>query len=208
MNKNSLVVFCVFALALVSCGPVEFRVDEKQGIPSIKGSNEVSLPTNFVCGTPISTGTSTVQSKRVSGGCELTYEDTIEVVKAADYNSIPELKGAGNLVQRIEIVMKTLSFVDGTTMATLDLQTRITSAELSLNGQQVADKSALANLPITVKLEGAALNAIKAKVDARQSASVATKVVVVVPDMPKPPEKLRVTYDAQPALIVGPGKLF
>ena len=49
---------------------------------------------------------------------------------------------------------------------------------------------------------------LKAAIDARKPASVRVRVVVVVPNSPAPPAKLKVDYDAQPAIIVGPGKLF
>ena len=34
------------------------------------------------------------------------------------------------------------------------------------------------------------------------------KAVAVLPDMPRPPERLKIDYDAQPAIILGPGKIF
>lgn len=197
-------------MVLSACGPVEVRIDETKGIPSVKGNTEVTIGTSFTCGQPITAGDKTVTTKAVTGGCEFTFDDSIEVLKATDYQSIPELKVSTNLVQRIELTVKKLSFVDGTTMQALDLQTRITSVELQVNGQKVADKASIASLPAVVKLEGAALTAIKAKVDARQAASVGVKAVAVLPSMPAPPEKLKIDYEAQPAFIIGPGdvKLF
>lgn len=200
----------LMGLGLVGCGPVEVRLDETKGIPAVKGRTEVTLGT-FTCGQPISTGDNKpVATRVVPGGCELTFEDSFEVLRAQDYQAIPELKGATNLVQRVEVTLKTLRFSDSATGTTLDVATRVTSATMTVNGQVVADKAALASLPRVVRLEGAALNALKAKVDARQPASVDTRTVVVLPDTPAPPEKLAVEYDAQPALVLGPGdiKLF
>lgn len=196
------------AFALAACGPVEVRIDESRGIPPVKGSTEVALGGTFTCTGPVTAGEYTVQTKKVTGGCELSFDKNVEVLKASDYQQIPDLQGATNLVQRVELTVKTLAFTDAATNTALDLNTRITSATMSINGQQVADKATLAKLPATVKLEGDALAPIKAKIDARQPASVLAHVVVVVPDMPKPPDRLKIDYDAQPAIIVGPGKIF
>jgi len=197
------------ALALSACGPVELRIDETKGVPSVKGSTEVSISTTFTCGQAIPAGTKMVTTKVVTGGCEFTFDDTIEVLKAADYESIGELKTASNIVQRVELSLNKLDVVDGTTGVKLDLATRVTSVTMAINGQTViADKSALSSLPKVVTLEGAALTAVKAKVDARQPVSVAVKAVAVLPDSPKPPDKLKIDYDAQPAIIIGPGKIF
>lgn len=194
-------------LALVGCGPVELRIDETKGIPSVTGSTEVTLG-SFTCGTPITAGNKTVQTRVVAGGCEFTFDDTVDVLSVDDYASIPELKTASNIVQRVELTIKKVDLIDGSTNTKLDLATRVTSAVLSVNGQQVADKSTFTSLPKVVSLEGAALTQLKAKVDARQAASVGVKSVVVLPDMPVPPAKLKIDYDAQPAIIIGPGKIF
>ncbi len=194
------------AAAVAGCGPVEVRIDETKGIPALKGRAEVSLG-SFTCGQPVAAGDKTVQTKVVAGGCEFTFDDTLEVVRQQDYEAIPELKGATNLVQRVELTLNTLRFLDADTNTPLDVTTRVTAATLSVNGQAVADKAALASLPRVVRLEGAALTQLKAKVDARQPAAVATRAVVVLPDSPAPPAKLVVDYDAQPAFILGPGEI-
>ncbi len=197
----------LFALLLTvaACGPIstEVRVDETKGVPPVKGTEEIQL-SSFTCGMPITSGQFTVQTKVVQGGCELSFDKDVPLLTAQDYGSIPELKVATSLVQRIELQVKKLSFTDGA-MA-LDVNTRITSATLSINGQQVADKSSLASLPTTVTLSGAALEAVKSKIDARQPVSVLTHVVVVIPNSPPPPAKLVVDYDTQPAVIVGVSK--
>lgn len=208
MKARTAAVLVGLGMGFVACAPAEIRIDETQGIPQVAGSTEVNIPANFTCGTAIAAGNKMVQTRAVSGGCEFTFDDTLEVLKASDYESIPDLKVASNIVQRVELTVKKLAFTDAATSMTLDLNTRITSVVLSVNGQQVADKAAVLTLPIVVKLEGAALTAIKAKVDARQPASVAVKAVAVLPDMPRPPERLKIDYEAQPALILGPGKIF
>jgi hypothetical protein len=204
MARRSAVLL---ALAVSACGPVEVRIDETKGVPAVKGQTEVSISTTFTCGTALPAGDKMVATRVVSGGCEFTFDDTIEVLKASDYQDIGELKTAANLVQRVELTVKKLAFVDAATGTALDLSTRVTSVVLSVNGQQVADKTALSNLPKVVKLEGAALTDLKAKVDARQPASVAVRAVAVLPDMPRPPERLKIDYEAQPAIILGPGEV-
>ena len=89
------------------------------------------------------------------------------------------------------------------TSTPLDLATRVTSAQLTVNGQLVAEKDSLTSLPKTVTLSGAALDAMKSKIDARQPASVRTRVVLVLPNMPPPPQRLLIDYDSQPAIILG-----
>lgn len=194
------------AVLVVGCGPAEVRLDEKKGIPAVKGTTDVQLDT-LTCGQPVTSGQYTVATRVVTGGCELSFDQDVEVLKASDYNVLPELQGASALLQRVELTIKKLAFADAATGQLLDATTRITSATLSVNGQQVADKATLAALPKTVTLAGAALEPIKAKVEARQPATVRARCVVVVPDSPAPPAKLRIEYDAQPAIILGPGKI-
>ncbi|MDP2272555.1 MAG: hypothetical protein Q8K32_17605 [Archangium sp.] len=195
-------------LALTACGPAEIRIDETKGVPSVKGDTEITISATFTCGEAIPAGDKMVATRVVTGGCEFTFDDTLQVLSASDYEVIGDLKVTSNLVQRVELTIKKLAFVDGATGAALDINTRVTSVVLSVNGQKVADKAAITSLPAVVSLEGAALTALKAKVDARQPASVAVKAVAVLPDMPRPPERLKIDYEAQPALILGPGKIF
>ena len=196
-------------LAFAACGPAEFRIDETQGVPAVKGQSEITINTNFSCGTALPAGDKMVTTRMVTDGCEFTFDDTIQVLQASDYEAIAELKVSSNLVQRVELSVKKLAFIDAATWTTLDLSTRVRSVVLSVNGQVVvANKEALSNLPAVIRLEGAALTSIKAKVDARQPVSVTVKAVAVLPDMPRPPERLKIDYEAQPALILGPGKIF
>jgi hypothetical protein len=194
-------------LALASCGPIELRIDETKGVPSLKGQTEVAVDTTFTCGQSLMAGTKAVATRVVSGGCEFTFDDSLSVLKPEDYGQIPELKTATNLVQRFEFSLKKLDLIDGTDGSKLDLSTRVTSVVMSINGQQVADKAALANLPFVVKLEGAALSALKAKIDQRAAASVTITSVAVLPNTPKPPARLKVDYEVQPAVILGPGSV-
>ncbi len=200
-------IWLVAGLTMCACGPAEVRIDETRGIPAVKGSTEVQLG-SFTCGMPIVGSEVTVQTRAVSGGCELKFEREVPVIKASDYDSIPELSGATRLVQRIEVVVKRLTFTDAASQAPLDVATRVTSAQFEVNGQVVAEKATLTSLPKTVTLSGAALDAMKSRIEARSPASVATRVVLVLPTTPAPPQRLVIDYDTQPAIVLGPGKLF
>ena len=193
---------------LAACGPVELRIDETKGVPSLDGDTEVSLGGSFTCGEPITGNGSTVTTRVVSGGCEFTFDDTVDVLTAADYQSIPDFNAPTNLVQRIELTIKKVDLIDGDTNAVLDLKTRVSSAVVTVDGQQVADKSTLSVLPNTVAVNGALLEKLKSRIDARQPVSVAVKSVVVLPDTPAYPKKLKISYALQPAIVLGTGKLF
>jgi hypothetical protein len=201
--RSLLAVLAV--LALSACNP-QYRLGAKDGIPNVTGSTEVNLDA-FVCGNPIQAGEYTVATKKVTNGCELSFDKDVEVLKSTDYSRIPSLTGASNLLQAVELTINRLAFTDSATGQPLDAATRITSATLSINGQQVADKSTLAALPKTATLSGNALTPLKAKVDARMPASVKATSVVVLPDAPAPPKKLKIDYDAQPTLVLGTGEI-
>lgn len=189
-------------LLMCACGPAEVRVDETKGLPPVRGTTEVALQ-SFTCGMPITSGEVRVETKVVAGGCELSFNRDVPVLKAEDYTNIPDLRAATALVQRIELTVKSLRLSDGATQQPLDVTTRVVSAQLSVNGQLVAEKETLTQLPKTVTLSGAALELLKGRIDARQPASVQTRVVVVVPSMPAPPQRLVVDYDTQPAIVLG-----
>lgn len=196
-----IVLAVLGAMTVLACGQAaEVRIDETKGIPPVKGTTDVQLG-SFTCGMPITSGGVTVQTRMVANGCELSFDQDVPVLRAEDYTNIPDLRAATSLVQRVELVVKRLSFTDGT--MPLDLATRVTSAQLSVNGQLVAEKDTLSSLPKTVTLSGAALDQLKAKIDARQPASVRTRVVLVLPSMPPPPQRLVIDYDSQPSIILG-----
>ena len=128
---------------------------------------------------------------------------------AADYGKIPAFQGGAALLQSVELAVTKLDFTDTSTTpaTTLDPATRITSVTAKINGQLVADKSTLSKLPVTVSLTGSALTDVKAKVDARQPASVHVSAVLVIPTSPAPPKKMKVDYASQPTLVLGTGAI-
>ncbi|GEM_PF-3040480 len=180
----------------------EVRLGAGQGIPSVSGTAEVGLDT-FTCGSDLPAGAYTITTKVVSDGCELSFDKDVEIVAATDYQNIPELKAATGLLTSVELKITKLAFVDATTNAALDADTRIKSAAFSVNGQLVGDKTTLGALPKTVSLQGVSLTPLKTQIGNRQPASVRATSVVVLPDSPAPPKKLRIEYDAQPTLVLG-----
>ncbi len=206
MRLRLTVLSVVSALSLFGCGPLEVRIGAGK-IPAVKGTVEAPIPDNFVCGADIPAGEYTVKSKASGDGCEFTFDNNVQVLKESDYASIPEFKGLTSLLQAVELKITKLAFIDGSTGTALDVATQVTSVSFKVNGQQVLDKASLTTLPKTVKLEGAALSSLKTAVDAKKAASVQVQCVVVLPNMPKPPSKLKLDYDAQPELVFGTGSL-
>jgi hypothetical protein len=198
---SALVVFSGCGLF----GPAsDNRIDEADGVPNISGSETVDIPANFTCGQPITSNGVTVTTTAVTGGCQFTLDQDVQVLKASDYQQYAELASIGTkLIKSVEINIITLDFTDASTGQKLDLATRVTSATLSINGQQMADKAQLANLPFVATLEGNALTPIKSKIEAKQPVSVSAVAVVVLPNTPAPPAKLGIKYDAKPAIILG-----
>jgi len=205
MNTKRIVAL----LALCACGQsVEYRVGASDGIPAIQGSKEFDI-SGYTCGNPISAQGYTVTTRVTGSDCEFTFDQVVTIVKDTDYKNIPSLMGSTNLVQAIELDVKTLAFYDatGTTATMLDFNSYVKSVTLKVEGQAVADKSTLSKLPVTVKLEGEALTGIKAQIDKRVPATAHATAILLVPMSPAPPNKIKVNYDAQPTLVVGTGKI-
>ncbi len=155
MNRLLCALAC--CAVLVACNP-EVRVGASDGIPSLNGSSDFTLG-DFTCGEPITaqdyTVTTTVQS---NGDCLLAFDNDVTLLTADDYQNIPDLKGASNLVQEVDLTVNKLSFTDAATNTALDFNSVCRSPQRSrADGQQVADKTTLPSLPVTVVLTGDAL---------------------------------------------------
>lgn len=192
-------------LALCACTAAEVRIGEGK-IPSINGSDTITLGT-YTCGQTLSSNEYTVTTTDRGADCEFNFDQDVTIISQADYQNIPDLQGSTNLVQAVEITVKTLKFADASNNMSLDLNGYVKTVVLKIDGQQVATKDTLSKLPTTVRLEGAALTNIKSKVDARQPATVKATATMVVPKMPAPPNQLKVEYDAQPTLVLGTGNI-
>lgn len=202
----SALVLAASLSQLCACAAPEVRIGKDQGIPSISGSETVNLG-SYTCGQPISNGEYTVTTTVKGSDCEFSFDKVVTVVTEADYQKIGELKLSSNLVQGVELEVKTLKFKDTSNGMSLDLNTYVKSASLKVDGQEVATKETLASLPKTVRLEGQALSNLKAKIDARQAATVRATAVMLVPMSPAPPASIDVEYDAQPTLVLGTGSI-
>jgi hypothetical protein len=170
MMKSTLGMLAV-CIAVSACSAPEVTIGAADGVPAITGSSDFSLD-QFTCGQMFTTQDGYTVTSVVSGSsCQISFDNVVTILKASDYQNIPELKGASNLVQSIDLDVKTLDFKDATTGMSLDLNSYIETATLTVNGQQVADKSTLAKLPVTVSLTGDALTPMKSQIDARSPAT-------------------------------------
>lgn len=208
-------VFTVFAVA---CGPLEITIDDKQGIPPLKG--EFEFPLNaFTCGQDIAAGNFTVKTRAYPSdagatGCEFSFGEQVPLLKPEDYAKISAFaSGAGgantNLVKRIELRINEFKLENtaGATPVIMPIDTSVTSADIKLNGQALANKTNLVQLPSKVTVSGDLLNGLKASIDKREAVTVGVVVSLVIPNSPPPPAKMKVTYNTQPAIVVGPPDL-
>jgi hypothetical protein len=204
VNMTRPVLMCA-VLALSGCGLLEVHIDETRGVKPLSGTTTVDLPTSAVCTGTFTSNNVTVVATQVTGGCQFTIDESLEVLKPSDYASISELSIVTNLLKRVELTIKTLAFTDVTTPpgVALDLTTQVDSATFTVNGQQIADRSTLTGLPKTVVLSGAALDPVKSAFNARHSIEVHVVVVVVIKDGHRP-SKLKIDFAAQPDFILGP----
>ena len=191
-------------LALVGCGPIEVRVGKEEGAKALNGALTARIPTTtFQCGDTITamdtTQTFTVVSRVVTGGCEFTFDQDVEVVSLADYDAIKEFKAALKYLHRVEVKMHRLEFFDDQGMK-FDPETRIRDLELKINGEVVLDTDALKNLPRVMTLQGDGLRVIKAAIKARQACSVHVTAKVVLLDSATK-TGVRCEYDSQPTYI-------
>src|SRR4051812_18852427 len=108
-------------IALTGCSPPTVSIGANEGVPAIKGNADFSLD-NFTCGMMFTTQDGYTVTSTVSGSdCTISFDNVVTVLKASDYTNIPELMGASNLVQSIDLNVKTLAFKDADTGTALDL---------------------------------------------------------------------------------------
>lgn len=194
----------LFALAMVGCGPVEVRIGKEQGAKPLNGALVAKVPTTtFQCGDVITamdtSQTFTVVSRVVSGGCEFTFDQDVEVVSLADYDAIKEFKAAVKFIHKVEVKLGRLEFFDDQG-AKFDPETRIRDLEMKINGEVVLDTDALKNLPKIMTLQGDGLRVIKAAIKARKACSVHVTARVTILDSATK-TGVRCEYDSQPTYI-------
>ncbi len=194
----------LFALAMVGCGPIEVRIGKAEGAKPLNGKLAAQIPaTTFQCGDVITamdtTQTFTVVSRVVTGGCEFTFDQDIEVVSVADYDAIKEFKAAVKFIHKVEVKLGRLEFFDDQGVK-FDPETRIRDLELRINGELVLDTGALKNLPKIMTLQGDGLKVIKAAIKARQACSVHVTAKVTILDSATK-SGVRCEYESQPTYI-------
>ncbi len=188
-------------LSMTACLP-EIRVGPKEGVPPISGSTEI--PTDLgACGEPVAGSAGTATTRKVAGGCELTFTQDVQVLDESDYAQISNLTSFSGLLEAVELRLEQFDFVDVATNTPVNLVTQVTAATLSINGLFVADKTILTSLPKTLRLSGPALSPVKDAIYNHRPVSLRINAVVVLPDNPPPPRNLRFIYQGQPTLVLG-----
>ncbi len=197
---------CLLAMAgLAACGPIEVRLSKNDGIKPIDRSFSTRVNTgDFKCGDTIigedNSQTYEVTSSPVQGGCRFFFDQWVEVLNEADYKSIKAFTGAAKYVNRVELEIQRFDISDDTGDR-FDVESRLRDMELTVNGQTILDRDRLGNLPQTVVLEGAALDAIKDAVKRRRTctAHVTSSLTILETNTPS---SVTVHMTIQPTLVL------
>lgn len=198
----------VFALPLsAGCAlldAAEITLGPSQGIPSVEGSKVIEVPKDFKCGAPIADPNKkyTVTTSGTNEACTFTFKQDVVAIKAADYDSKPELRGA-QLIKRVDLEVTKFAVTDATANKALE-----TAAIVSLDGKAfqttILTKEDLAKKPpFTKSISGKAIDALKATVQAKKDVVIPVDVAVVVNLSPSYPAKIGLDFDAQPEIVVG-----
>lgn len=207
MAHRSLLAL-VFALPLsAGCAlldAAELTLGASQGIPSVEGSTVISIPQDYKCGDPIENPNKkyTVTTSGTNEACTFTFKQDVLAIKAADYDSKPELKGA-QLIKRVDLDVTKFAVVDAAENKPLDL-----AAIKSLDGKAfettILSKEDLGKKPpFTKSVSGKPIDALKANVQAKKDVVIPVYVAVVVNLTPSYPAKIGLDFDAQPEIVVG-----
>ena len=120
MSRLSLLVPGLLAFALSACGPVEIRIGPAEGAKPLNGTLTAHLDTSaastFKCGDVITAQDSlqlyTVTTRAVTGGCEFTFDQDVEIIGKGDYDTIKDFREAVHFVNRVEVALHRLDFYD------------------------------------------------------------------------------------------------
>lgn len=208
MTQRFAIGTSLAALAISACGALngEFRFSEDEGIPPIKSKYEIDIPADFKCGSTIEKDGYKVETVLAGDACEFSFKQDIEVIKEADYSGPNGATLAGvKLVKRLEIEVTTFSVKDGTSGAALDLNTAIRALSVKVHGKEIISKDDVLKLPGTKVVDGEPLNKVKSDIIAKKPVILPIDAKVVLPLEPKPPAKLAVDFEGQPALVMGGG---
>lgn len=203
-------LFALVALALSaplfagcdSFGAVSLGASE--GVPAIQGSTVINIPQDFKCGEAIEDPKMkyTVKTTGTQDSCTFTFNQDVTIIKASDYDSRPELKGA-QLIERVDFEVSKLGVRDAATDMALDPTTTLKDLRGTAFGTTILTKDDIGQkTPFTKTVEGAPVDALKAQVEAKQDIIVPVVVTVVVALTPTPPAQIALDFDAQPNVIV------
>lgn len=196
--------FAVLSLAL-ACGPIEVRVGKAQGVRQINETFSANINAEgWSCGEPIiaedDAQTYTVNTARVEGGCQFTFDQDVEVLSEADYRDIKAFTGAAKYTNRVEFEVNRLDFFDDDGNK-LNSSNRIRDLELHVNGELVLDKERLGSMPQTFVIKGAGLEAIKDAIRNRRRCTAHVMAQVTVLDG-EVPTGVRGQIEMQPTIVL------
>jgi len=179
----------------------ELTFGKEDGVPPISGSTTIDLPQDYVCGDPITDPASKykVTSSGTQDKCTFTFDQDVTALKASDYANKPEMEGA-RFVKQVDIEVTKLGVKDGTTGEPV--------TPLDLNGKAFGTtiltmEDLKTPPPFTKTVEGAPVEALKSKIEAKQDIVIPIQVQVVVNMAPTPPAKIGLEFDAQPNIVIG-----
>ncbi len=169
-----------------------------------------TTPTStFQCGQVITAEdtvqTYTVTTRVVTGGCEFTFDQDVEVIAKGDYDVIKDFRSAVHFVNRVEVAVRKLDFLDDNG-AKMELDTHVRDLELWVNDEQILNMEQVRNAPRTVVLAGPALALIKQAVKNKEACTLHVKARVVLLDSATR-SGVRCEYESQPTYIVSTSEI-
>lgn len=209
MKLQTFALSVVAACSLFACDALSDKISDalpeltlggEDGIPPVSGSTSFNVPADFKCGDPIVDPNKkyTITTEGTDQECLFTFDQDVEVLKAEEYASRPELKGA-QLVKRVDIDVKKFGVSN-------EAGTAIQPKSLtgSAFGDQILSMEDLARpVPFTKSIEGAPIDQLKSIVQNKQDIVIPIKVAILVNMAPAPPTKINLDFDAQPNLVFG-----
>jgi len=165
-------------LVLSACG-AELKVGQSIGLSPIRGETKVALSSNRACETV---------------DCRVTFNRAVVMATRQ------ELSKLDDAVKAIDLEVKELSFTDADRNERLGPE-RLRSGTIVIGDELVIGVEALQRLPLTLRLQGIALEEVKAQVERGEGASLMIHAELVIgPPMPR---SMLVKYDVQPSLVLG-----
>jgi hypothetical protein len=209
MKLRTFALTVVAACSLFACDQIGDKISDvlpeltlggEDGIPPVSGSTKIDVPADFMCGNPIQDPQKkyTITTEGTDQECLFTFDQDVTVLKAEEYASRPELKGA-QLVKRVDIDVKKLGVADqaGNPVQPKDLTgTAFGSTILTIDDLAKTP-------PFTKSIEGEPIAELKTLVQNKQDIVIPVRVQILVNMAPAPPTQIALDFDAQPNLVFG-----